>query len=105
MVIGRRRRETTFYLGENLSRELEAYRRTFAVPPSASALIREALRRFLEEARESEGTLPPQAWVEATGPLMKRLTAEGVSVPTEEILRSLEEAEAVRIGDLAGEGR
>ncbi len=105
MVAGRRRPETTFYLGEDLARELEEYRRTFAVPPSASALIREALRRFLVEARQSEGTLPPQAWVEATEPLMRRLTVEGVSVPTEEILRGLEEAEAARVTDLAGEGR
>lgn len=103
--MNRRRPETTFYLGEDLTRELEDYRRTFTVPPSASALIREALRRFLEEARQSEGTLPPRAWVEATDPLLTRLARQGVSVPTEEILRGLEEAESGRAADLLGGDR
>lgn len=103
--MNRRRPETTFYLGEDLTRALEDYRRTFAVPPSASALIREALRRFLAEAKQSEGTLPPQAWVEATEPFVRRLALQGVSVSTEEILRGLEEAEAGRATDLLGEGR
>lgn len=101
----RRRPETTFYLGEDLSRDLEEYRGTFTVPPSASALIREALRRFLDEARQSEGTLPPRAWVEATEPLVGRLAGQGVSVPTEEILRGLAEAEEERTADLLGGGR
>jgi|GEM_PF-2551298 len=104
-LLKQRRRETTFYLGEELARELEDYRRTFAVPPSASALIREALRRFLEEARQGEGTLAPRAWVEATEPLIRRLVLEGVSVPTEEILQGLEEAEANWRADLLGENR
>ncbi len=103
--MNRRRPETTFYLGEDLSRALEDYRRTFTVPPSASALIREALRRFLEEARQNEGTLPARAWVDATDPLVTRLALAGVSVPTEEILRGLEEAEAERATNLLGEDR
>lgn len=101
----KKRRDTTFYLGEDLARELEDYRRTFPVPPTASALVREALRRFLEEARMSEGTLPPRAWVEATEPLVERLAGRGISVSTDEILRSIEEAEEDRTAGLLRDGR
>ena len=31
------------------------------VPPTASALVREALRRFLDDVARQEGTLPPAA--------------------------------------------
>lgn len=99
----RSRPETTFYLGEELFRALEDYRQSFPVPPSASALIREALRRFLDEARENEGQLSPRAWVEATEPLSARLVAQGVSVSTDDILRALEVGEEERTGNILGD--
>lgn len=92
----RKRRESTFYLGEELQRSLDEYRRSYPVPPSASALVREAVRRFLEDGKAHEGTLPPRAWVEATEPLVRWQAEQGVNVSTEDILRALEEAEAER---------
>lgn len=92
----RHRPETTLYLGDDLYRELEKYRRTFAVPPSASALVREALRRFLDEAKQQEGALPARAWVEATEPAIRYFSAAGVSVSTDQILDALESADRTR---------
>lgn len=101
----RHRPETTFYLGDKLYRELENYRHSLPIPPSASALIREALRRFLDEARDNEGQLAPPAWVEATEILSARLVAQGVSVGTDEILRALDSGEEERVADILGDGR
>lgn len=92
----RHRPETTLYLGDDLYRELEEYRRTFTVPPSASALAREALRRFLDEAKQQEGALSARAWVEATDPMIRHLVSVGVSVSTEQILEALESTDRTR---------
>ena len=92
----RRRPETTLYLGDDLYRELEEYRRTFTVPPSASALVREALRRFLDEAKQQEGALLPRAWVEATEPMIRHLSSTGVSVSMDQILDALESTDHTR---------
>jgi len=92
----RHRPETTLYLGDDLYRALEEYRRTFTVPPSASALAREALRRFLDEAKQEEGTLAPRAWAEATEPMIGRLSSAGVSVSVEQILDALESTDRTR---------
>ncbi len=94
--IRRHRPETTLYLGDDLYQELEEYRRTFTVPPTASALVREALRRFLDEAKQQEGALPPRAWVEATEPLIRHLDSSGVSVSTDQILEALESGDRTR---------
>jgi Arc/MetJ-type ribon-helix-helix transcriptional regulator len=102
VIAVRRRPEATVYLGEELFRALEEYRSTLSVPPSASALVREALRRFLEDARENEETLPPRAWVRATEPVMARLAANGIAVNTEEILRSIAKAEEDRARRVLG---
>lgn len=92
----RHRPETTLYLGDDLYRELEEYRRTFTVPPSASALAREALRRFLDETKQQEGTLPPRAWVEATEPMIRHLSSARVSVSVDQILDALESTDHTR---------
>lgn len=92
----RKRPEATFYLGADLYRELEAYCRRFAVPPSTSAVVRQALKRFLEEEGEAESTLPPQTWVAATRPVVEYLAAQGVQVSTREIVRALKRTEEER---------
>jgi hypothetical protein len=92
----RHRPETTLYLGDDLYRELEEYRRTFTVPPSASALAREALRRFLDELKQPGGALPARAWVEATEPMIRHISSAGVSVSTDQILDALESTERTR---------
>lgn len=92
----RHRPETTLYLGDDLYRELEEYRRTFTVPPSASALAREALRRFFDEAKQQEGALSARAWVEATEPMIRHISSAGVSVSTDQILDALESADRTR---------
>jgi len=84
----------TLYLGDDLYRTLEEYRVMFKVPPSSSALVREALRRFLDdEVGRQEGTLPPAAWVRATEPMMRHFRAARVSVSTDQILDALEKAD------------
>lgn len=92
----KKRPEATFYLGEDLYRALEEYRQSFSVPPTASAVVRKAVRRFLEEAREGEERLSPRAWVEATDPLMAQLIAGGVSLDTDEITRAINETDQER---------
>lgn len=62
------------------------------------------MERRRRAIRESGGALPPEGWVEATEPLVRRLALQGVSVSTEQILRGLAEAEAGRAGFLLGEG-
>jgi Arc/MetJ-type ribon-helix-helix transcriptional regulator len=89
----RRRPETTFYLGDDLYRALEDYRVMFKVPPTASALVREALRRFLEDVDRQEGALPPAAWVRATAPMMRHFRAGRVSVSNDQILEALEKTD------------
>ncbi|MHB8732211.1 MAG: hypothetical protein ACYDAB_10530 [bacterium] len=89
----RRRPETTFYLGDDLYRALEDYRVTFKVPPTASALVREALRRFLDDVEQQEGALPPAAWVRATEPMMRHFRAGRVAVSDDQILDALEKAD------------
>ena len=89
----RRRPEMTLYLGDDLYRALEEYRVMFKVPPSASALVREALGRFLADVERQEGALPPAAWVRATEPMMRHFRAARVSVSTDQILDALEKAD------------
>lgn len=105
MTVMKRRPEATLYLGEELYRALEEYRQSFSIPPSASAVVREAVRRFLEEAREGEGTLSPRAWVEATEPLMAQLIARGVSLDTGEIIRAIDKADEERTRVIPGSER
>jgi hypothetical protein len=88
-----RRPETTLYLGADLYRALEKYRVRFKVPPTASALVREALRRFLEAEGAEDGTLPPAAWVRATEPAMRHFRSARVSVSTEQILHALKQTD------------
>ncbi len=102
--IKRHRPETTLYLGDDLYRQLEEYRRTFAVPPRASALVREALRRFLDEAKQQEGALPARAWVEATEPMIRHIGSAGVSVSTDQILDALESADRTRTATIVKGG-
>lgn len=92
----RKRPEATFSLEEDLYRELEAYCQRFAVPPSTSAVVRQALKRFLEEEMETETTFPPKAWVAATRPVVERLAAQDVQVSTREIIRALKRTEEER---------
>ncbi|MDR7520998.1 MAG: hypothetical protein QN168_00895 [Armatimonadota bacterium] len=54
-----------------------------------SAIVREAVRRFLEDAGAHEGTLPPRAWIEATGPTIARLAATGASVATHALVDAI----------------
>lgn len=97
-----RRPESTVYLGEDVQKDLQEYRKTFTIAPSVSALVREAVRRFLEEARANEGTLAPRAWVEVTAPVLARLAAHGVSVHTQTILDALAASEDERGSDVLG---
>lgn len=102
MVMKRRRPESTLYLGDELYQALERYRQSLPVPPSASALVREALRRFLQEVADEEGSLSPRAWVEATSPVVARLTAEGVQVTSAQIVDALHAAETERLNQILG---
>lgn len=92
----RPRPETTFYLGDDLYRALEEYRVMFKVPPTASALVREALRHFLDDADRQEGTLPPAAWVRATEPMMRHFRTARVSVSNDQILDALDKSDRTK---------
>ncbi|MBM3471246.1 MAG: hypothetical protein FJX73_10725 [Armatimonadetes bacterium] len=98
------RPETTIYLGGGLQRELDEYRQAFSVPPGVSAIVREAVRRFLEDTRAHEGTLAPRAWIEATGPTVARLAAAGTSVGARSIVEAIETARDERAADAAAGG-
>lgn len=71
---------------------------TFKVPPTASTLVREALRRLPTGVREQEGTLPPAAWVRMPEPVMRHLRASTISVTADDILRALDDGD--RTADL-----
>lgn len=88
----KKRPETTIYLGGDLHQQLDEYRKAFPVPPGVSAIVREAVRRFLKDARIHEGSLTPRAWIEATGPTVARLAAAGTSVEARAIVEALEAA-------------
>jgi hypothetical protein len=99
--VRKKRPETTIYLGGDLQQKLDEYRKAFPVPPGVSAIVREAVRRFLEDARSHEGTLTPRAWIEATGPIVARLAAGGTSVGTRSIVEAIETARRERDADAA----
>ena len=98
------RPETTIYLGGDLQRKLDEYRKAFSVPPGVSAIVREAVRRFLEDAMAQEGTLTPRAWIEATGPTVARMAAASLSVGTQSIVEAIEAARDERAADAAAGG-
>lgn len=89
----RKRAESTFYLGEQLHSALQSYRSRLPGPPTASSLVREAVRRFLNESSMS-GKLPPAVWVEQTEPMMREQRRQGVDVHTDQILDILDQADA-----------
>ncbi|MEW6045464.1 MAG: hypothetical protein AB1609_03150 [Bacillota bacterium] len=100
----RKRVESTVYLGRELVRQLAEYRRRFAIPPSASAVVREALARYLAD-EIGVRDLPPGEWVRATEPLLSRLKQQGVHVTTEAILEAIRVSEEQRTrAMLGGEG-
>lgn len=89
--MSRKAAETTIYLGDDLYRQLQGYCQLAPGHPSMSAIVREALRRFLAEAQEPK-QLSPAEWVRWTEPIYRQIARRGVGVSTTDILQALDDA-------------
>lgn len=101
--MSRKRPESTIYLGETLMRKLQAYRRRFPVPPTISAVVREAVARYLDE-EPHEAVLPPENWVLATDAEVNHLRERGIRIGTRDILEALDMVREERVDDLEVDG-
>lgn len=96
----RKRPETTVYLGDEVYAKLQAYRKQFPHPPSMSAVIREAVERYITESESDHEMLSLASWIHTTEAHVMLLREQGVNVSTESILSARRSQEASRIEDL-----